>query len=135
ADGGEIQHYRRSDSDYAYAEDLRRFQLSLTVDADLRHDQMPRVTLHFIVAQGRKGAVPLFGRRLGDRASRKGVRPLFSPACDRRDDADRVARCNRRLLFLQVADVFVVDVDVDEAAQLPLIVVEMRLQSRVLARE
>ena len=40
-----------------------------------------------------------------------------------------------RLFFLQIADVFVVQVDVDEAAQLALLVVEMRLQPFVLRRQ
>ena len=53
----------------------------------------------------------------------------------RRDDADRVARLHRRLLLLQVPDVLVVDVDVDEAAQLALLVVQVRLQPGVLRRQ
>jgi hypothetical protein len=38
-------------------------------------------------------------------------------------------------LFLEIADVLVVQIDVDEAAQLALLVVEVRLQPRVLRRE
>ena len=52
-------------------------------------------------------------------------------ARDRRDDADRVALAQRRLFLLQVADVFVVDVDVDEVTQLALLVVQVLLQLRV----
>ena len=51
------------------------------------------------------------------------------PAGHRRDDADRVAGLERRLILLQVADVFVVDVDVDEAAQLAFVVEQMLLQA------
>jgi hypothetical protein len=53
----------------------------------------------------------------------------------RRDDADRVAGLERRGLFLQIADVFVVDVHVDEAAQLSFAGVQMRAQVAELRRE
>src|SRR5215217_804526 len=48
---------------------------------------------------------------------------------DGRNNADRVARGHRRLLSLQVPDIFVVQIDVDEAAQLALLVVQMRLET------
>ena len=57
------------------------------------------------------------------------------PSGDRRDDADRVAGRDRRLLLLQVADIFVVQIDVDEAAQLALLVEQMVLQPGVLLRQ
>ena len=56
-------------------------------------------------------------------------------AGDRRDDAQRVAGLHRRLLAIEVADVFVVQVDVDEAAQLALVVVEVLLQPFVSRRQ
>ena len=51
AGGREIHRDRRSESAGADAQHLRRLQLALTVDADLRHDQMPRVALDFVVGE------------------------------------------------------------------------------------
>src|ERR1700733_1225794 len=41
-----------------------------------------------------------------------------SPARDRRDDADLVAFLHRRIQILQEADVFVIQIDIDEAIEL-----------------
>ena len=90
---------------------------------------MPAVALDLVVRQLRQVAVGLRPRR-----SRSGYRALDSSR-DGRDDADCVARSNGRLFFLQIADVLVVDVDVDEAAELALLVVKMRLQPGVLRRQ
>src|SRR5688572_20546539 len=43
---------------------------------------------------------------------------LSTSPCDRRDDADFVALLHRRVEVLEEADVFVVEVDVDEAVEL-----------------
>ena len=43
---------------------------------------------------------------------------LATAAGDGRNDADRVAVLRRRILLRQITDIFVVDVDVHEAAQL-----------------
>ncbi len=115
---GEIHRDRRSQAAGADAEDLRGLELLLPQHADFRQDQMTAVALEIVLGELRKGR-RRFRRR---RAAR-----------DRRDDADRVARVDRRLLLLQVADVFVVDVDVDEAAQLAFSVVQMRLEAGVPA--
>ena len=138
AGGGEVHRDRGSESTGADAEHFRGLQLPLTVDADLRHDEMPRVALHFVVGErGRfalgKGVRPLFG----DRGGRKGVVPLFrtGAARHRRDDAHGVVRRDGRLLLLQIPDVLVVHVYVDEAAQSALLVVEMRFQASVLPRQ
>jgi hypothetical protein len=40
---GQVHRRRRPESSRSDAEDTRSFQLSLTVDADLRHDEMPAV--------------------------------------------------------------------------------------------
>src|SRR6185369_12553512 len=106
---GEIQRGGRSQSARADAEHLRRLQLLLRLDADLRHDQVPAVALDFFVGQLRQR---LYG--IARRSFSRGGRA----ACDRRDDADGVVGLHRGLLLLQVADVLVVDVDIDEAAQL-----------------
>src|SRR5688572_9465533 len=64
------------------------------------------------------------------------VRESHLPATRHRwNDANRVARLHRGLLFLQIPDVLVVEIDVDEAAELSLLVVEVRLQPRILRGE
>ena len=54
AGGGEIHRDGRSEPARADAQHLRRLQLALTVDADLRHDQVPRVALDLVVGQWRQ---------------------------------------------------------------------------------
>src|SRR5207248_6257326 len=54
------------------------------------------------------------------------------PAGDGGDDRDAVALAERRVFFLHVANVFFVDVDVDEGPQLALVGVEMAAQLAVL---
>src|SRR5688572_18547988 len=108
ADAGSREIHRRRGAETAGtdAQHAARLQLALPVDADLRHDQMPAVALDLVVGQLREiarldalvvrlkaDATYVFGRRRA--------------AGDRRDDAHRVVRRNRRLLFLQIADVLV----------------------------
>ena len=124
AGGGEIHRARRAEAAGADAEHAAGLQPALPVDADLRHDEMPAVALDFVVGQLRQ--------------RRSDVRPtvrIERAARHRRDDAHRVAGRHRRLLLLQIPDVLVVHVDVDEAAQLALLVVQVRLQPRVLRRQ
>ena len=136
AGGGQVHRHRRTQAAGADAQHLGRFQLALTVHADFRHDEVPAVALDLVVGQLRESA---FRRvRLIRRARLKADAPFRvgrrrSAACDRRDDADGVAGLHGRLLLLQIPDVVVVDVDVDEAAQLPLVVVEMRLEAACFA--
>src|SRR5204863_9990557 len=92
AGGGEIHRDRRAESACADAQDLRRLQLFLPVEADLRKDQVPAVPLDLVFRQFGEG-----GRRFGRREA----------ARDRRDDADGVAGLDGRLLFLQIADVLI----------------------------
>ena len=49
------------------------------------------------------------------------------------DDGNRITVVERGGFFVQVAHVFVVDVDVDEGAELAVIVIEMTLQVGMLA--
>src|SRR6185295_11409906 len=102
AGGREIHCRRRSKPSCADAEHLAGFQTPLTVNAHFGHDQMPAVPFDLIV------------RQLGQ------IQDLdFSGTSgDRGNDADGVARPYLRLLLLQIADVFVVQVDVDEASKL-----------------
>src|SRR5262249_13861802 len=54
AGGGEIHGDGRSESAGADAENAGRLQLALTLDADLGHDEVARVTLDLIVREGGK---------------------------------------------------------------------------------
>src|SRR5690606_36479155 len=88
--------------------------------ADLRQDQVTAEALDLVVLERRQ-----CGRDAGGPAA----------ARDRRNDAERVAVAQRRRLLLEIADVVVVDVDVDEVPQPALLVVQVALQIRVLRRE
>ena len=118
---GEIQRRRRAEAARADAEHAARLQLPLPFHADLRHDQMPAVALDFVVG------AELIGLQ-SDLTTVSSLR--IGAARHRRNDADRVARLHRRLLFLQIADVLVVQIDVDEAPQLALLVVEVLASAR-----
>ena len=136
ASRGEIHGGRRSQPARADAQHLGRLQLPLSLHADLGHDQMPAVAFDLVVGERRQLAVRLRlrGVRLKPDTTHIGVGGRHSTR-DRRDDADGVARLHRRLLFLQIPDVFVVHVHVDEAAQASLLVVQMPLQAPVLRRQ
>ena len=51
AGGREVHRDGRAEAAGADAEHLRGLQLALPLDADLRHDQVPAVALHFVVGQ------------------------------------------------------------------------------------
>ena len=114
---GEIHRRRCAQPSRADAKNSSRFQLALTIDANLRHDQVPAVALH------------LFTRQFG------GVDGCARPAGNRGNNADRVAGAERRLLAVEVTDIFVVDINVDEAAKTAVFVVEMPSQVAVLPDE
>ena len=54
AGGGEIHRRRRAEAAGADAQHLRRLQLALPLDADLRHDQVPAVALDLVAGQLRQ---------------------------------------------------------------------------------
>jgi hypothetical protein len=101
------------------ANHARGFQLALPLDADLRHDQMPAVSLDLLVRQLRR-----FLRR-------RNVRP----SGNRGHDADRVARLEAGLLAVQMPDIFVVHVHVHEAPQPAIFSVEVAAEIAVLRDE
>ena len=117
ASGGQIHRRGRPETTRANAQDFRGLQCTLPVHADLGQDQVTAVTSHFV--GGQRG-------QLAHRLS--GERRRTGPARHGRDDAHRVAGLQRRLVLLQIADVFVVDVNVDEAAHAALVVEQMLLQ-------
>ena len=110
ADAGrrQIQRGGRAQPARADAEDLRVLELALPLDADLRHDEVPAVAADLVVVQFEVGR---------GRTSR-----------DRRHDADRVFLTDRRLFLAEIPDVFVVDVDVDEAPELAVGVEQVVLE-------
>ena len=119
AGGGEIQRRAASRGRRCRCSStLAGLQLALPLHADLRHDQVAAVALDLVVRQRRQLG---FSRRRSADPRTDGmmltVSPAFTGVC----------------VLLQVADVLVVQVDVDEAAQLALVVVEVLLQVGVLA--
>src|SRR5688572_1120803 len=119
AGGSEIHRGRRAEPAGADAQHLGRLELALTLDADLRHDKVPAVSLDLISRQF--GQDPLFlteHRRC--------------PAGNGRNDAHGVAFLQRRLVLLQIPDVIVIYVDVDETAKLAVGRVEMLFKTAVL---
>src|SRR5204863_3322577 len=114
--GGEIHRDRRAEAAGADAEHLRGLQPLLPFEADLRKNQVAAVALDFVFGEFRKLTVRL-------KADTTDVGGARRAAGDRRNDADGVSGLDRRLFLLQIPDVFVVNVDVDEAAQLALVVV------------
>jgi hypothetical protein len=116
--GGKIHGCRRAQPAGADTQHTGRLELALPLEADFRHDEMPAVALHLVAGQ----ILGLAHRRPGT-------------AGNRRHDADRVPRLERRLLAIEMADVLVVDVDVDEAAQPAVVVVQMAAEIPVFADE
>ena len=74
---GQIQRRRRTEPARADAEHAAALELLLPFDADLRHDEVPAVAFDFVVRK----------------------RHVYLSTCHRGNDADRVARLHRRLLF------------------------------------
>ena len=116
ADAGrrEIQAERRAQAAGADQQHFGGLQLQLAFHADFGHDQVPAVAQDLVFRK-------LGGCRLGRR----------SHATRRRCEGtmrDGVAVLHRRGILLQIADVFVVQVDVHEAAQLAFIVEKLLAQ-------
>src|SRR5579864_8572470 len=101
---------------------------------------MPAVTKNFLLAQRRFGSGRWNGLRQSrghDSLSFNFAVPIssFSAAGDGGHDADRVALLHGSFFSLQIANVLIVDVDVDEAAQAAIVGVQMLLQVAELRRE
>ena len=108
---GQIQPERRAQSAGADQQHLGLLQLQLALHADFGHDQVAAVAQDLVVREGRS-------RRdaHADPPAMLGTIEIVSPSA------------HRRRVLAQIADVFVVQVDVDEAAQLAFVVVEMCLR-------
>ncbi len=124
AGGGEIHGEGRAEAAGTDAEHARVFQLELAGLADFGKDEVAGVAGHFIRGKRCCGGGAGGGLCCRCRFSRDG-----RAAGDRRDDGERVGFFYRRIfLVVEVADVFVVEIDVDEGAQSSFIRVEMFAQ-------
>ena len=117
AGGCQIQPQRRAQPARAHQQHFGGLQLLLALDADLRHDQVAAVAqdLVFDRAHFRRRGHP---RSAGDGGHQR----------------HRVAILHRRGVLAQIADVFVVQVDVDEAAQLAFVGENLFAQVAGIAR-
>ncbi len=130
----QIEAQRRAESARADAQHLRLLELELPLHAHFGHDQVAAVAQHFFF--GERTPALFAAVRAGIPSSlplkilpiNSAVTLIARAAGDRRHDADRVACLHARLILLQVANVFVVYVDVHEAAQPAVIGKEMLLQ-------
>jgi hypothetical protein len=107
----QVQTEWRAEAAGAHHEHARRAQLALSFEADLRHDEVPAVPADLILRQLRR-----FRRNASG---------------DARHERDRVARIQLRRRAVERTHIVFVDVRVDEVAQLPALVVQMRPQLRI----
>ncbi len=116
----QIHAQRRTQPARADHEHLGALQLELAFHADFRHDQVPAVTEDFLFRK--RGRLR---RRFHHRRS----------ARDARDDRDGVAFLHGSGFLFQITDVFVIDIHVDETAQLAFVAVKLAAQILVFGRE
>ncbi len=107
----QVHRQRCAEATGADAQHFGGFQPLLPFHRHFRHNQMPRITQHFVVRQrlGIRVACQVERRRS---AGPDGVQT----ARNARHDGQHVAVLNRRRTALQVPAVFVVDVDIDKRA-------------------
>src|ERR1035437_679998 len=111
ARGREVQAERRAQAAGAHQQDFGRFELLLALDADFRDDQVAAVAEDFVFRE-RRGA-----------------------AGDGGDQRDGVAILGGGGVLAQVANVLVVEIDVDEAAYLAFVVEDLFAQVGVVRGE
>ena len=118
ARGGQVQAERRAQAAGADQQHLGGLQLLLPFDADLGDDQVAAVAQDLVVRErrfGSGGAVDESSRRRSRAPAKSCRRPAVG-----------------RGVLAQVADVFVVQIDVDEAAQLAFVGEDLLAQVGVL---
>ena len=114
AGGRKIEAQRSPQAPGPHQQDAGGLQLLLALHADFGHDEVPAVALDLIPAE-----VQAFRSRLDGRKVAAG---------DGGHDAHHVTFLHRGPVFLQIADILVVDIDVDEVADLPLLVQQVWLE-------
>ena len=107
---------RRAETARADQQHAGLLQLQLPFHADFGHDQVPAVAEDFVF---RQTYFVRHGVHLQSRATRNA-----------RNNGKRIRIVHRRRVLVHVADIFVVQIDIDETAQLAFVVVEMLLQIR-----
>ena len=112
----EVERERRAQPAGADRQHPGRLELPLALHPDLRQQQVTRVAQHLRV--GELGQLLL---RLHRRAT----------ARDARHDGEHVARAHRRVGRVEVADVGVVEVQVDEVPQPAVVLHQMALEAAV----
>src|SRR5690606_1565857 len=125
----EIEGERRAEATGTYEQHGGGFELLLSGEPERREREVAAVSLILV-------GIQLDVRRGGGHASGTAGRlHHLEPAGDRRDDGELVAIAQRRLISFAVADVVIVDVDVDELTQLAAFIVQMLLQLRIALHE
>ena len=115
ASRGQVEAERSAEAAGAHQQHLGGFQFLLPLDADLGNDQVAAVAQDFVLGEGD------FLRRRGHAGT----------AGNRRHQGDGVAFRGGGGVLAEVAYVFVVEVDVDEAAQLAFVGEDLLAQFRM----
>ncbi len=119
----EVEAERRAEAAGADHQHLGRLELALPQGADLGEDQVAAVVADLARREVRQIVdVHVLLQETDGAAGAPG---------DRRDDRQRVPRLDRSGVLLEMADVLVVEEEVDEAAQRAVVGIEMALQGRV----
>ena len=115
---GQVERQRRAEPAGADREHPRRLELPLALDADLRQQQVPGVAQHLGV------------RELGQLGLDR--RPA---AGDARHDREHVALAHRRVGGIELPDVGVVEIQVDEVPEAPVVLHQVALEAGVGRQE
>ncbi len=115
---GQIERERRAQAARADGEHARRLELALALHADLGQEEVARVPQHLGV------------RELGKRGLGRGA-----AASDARDDREHVALGDRGRGGRELANVRVVEIQVDEGAQAPVVLYEVSLEAGMRGEE
>ena len=121
----QIHPQRSAQAARAHQQHARVLQLELPVHADFRHNQMPAVTQNLFVRQ-----------RCRVRRNRHRHRRFFhrTSARDARHNGHRIFAAHRRRALFQIADVLVIHVNVDVAAQRSGVAIKLLMQIGVARR-
>ena len=116
---GKVQAQRRAQSAGADQQHLRGLQLLLALHAHLGNDQVAAVAQNFVVGERRRSGG---GAASAEPPAMEGTSEIVSPSCGGGG------------VLAQVADVFVVQIHVDEAAHLAFVGEDLLAQVGDIAR-